>query len=153
MRDPAVTSAVMAHIRKTDTGPELMLRRALCDAGLRGYRLYRRVPGRPDITFGKARVAVFVDGCFWHQCPSCRIPVPQTLYWQTKIARNVERDHSTDATLSALGWRVLRLWEHDVRRNPSGAAQRVKGLLRSRQASRPRHPANPPLLARKIHSR
>jgi DNA mismatch endonuclease Vsr len=131
MRDPKTVSAVMARIRKTNTGPELLLRKALRAAGLRGYRLYRPLPGRPDLSFGKERVAVFVDGCFWHQCPSCRIPVPRTPYWQVKIARNVTRDHQTDLALRALGWRVLRLWEHDIRQHPDGAARRVRRLLRA----------------------
>jgi DNA mismatch endonuclease (patch repair protein) len=120
----------MARIRKTNTGPELLLRQALRAAGLRGYRLYRPLPGRPDLSFGKERVAVFVDGCFWHRCPSCRIPVPPKPYWQKKIARNVERDHSTNITLTALGWTVVRFWEHDIRRNPAAPARRVREILR-----------------------
>lgn len=138
MRDPKTVSAVMARIRKTDTGPELLLRQALRAVGLRGYRLYRPLPGRPDLSFGKERVVVFVDGCFWHQCPSCRIPIPRTPYWQNKIARNVERDHENDLALRALGWTVLRYWEHDIRHDPGRTARRVKGLLRRRQAPRPR---------------
>lgn len=144
MRDPKTVSAVMARIRKTNTGPELLLRQALRAFGVTGYRLYRPVPGRPDLSFGKERVAVFVDGCFWHQCPSCHIPVPRTSYWQKKIARNVERDQETDLALSALGWTVIRFWEHDVRRNAGSAAQCVKRLLRRRRAPRPCHRADSP---------
>lgn len=136
MRDPKTVSAVMARIRKTDTGPEILLRHALRELGLTGYRLYRPLPGRPDISFGKERVAVFVDGCFWHQCPECNIKVPPKPYWRTKLARNVQRDRENDRRLTAIGWRIFHVWEHEIREDPRSCARRVQRELRSRRTRR-----------------
>jgi DNA mismatch endonuclease (patch repair protein) len=108
----------MRAIRRTDTKPELALRRALHARGYRfrkDYRLDldegRRV--RPDIAFTARRVAVFVDGCFWHACPDHGSkPSVNQGYWTPKLLRNVERDRTADAALETAGWRVVRLWEH-----------------------------------------
>lgn len=126
----AARSAVMSSIRSQDTKPELHLRRALWRIGARGYRLENRIlPGRPDLVFARPRVAVFVDGCFWHGCPShCRLPASNAEYWTRKIARNVARDSSTTARLANLGWSVLRVWEHD---DPAVAAAKVATAVRS----------------------
>ena len=111
-------SANMRAIRRTDTKPELALRQALHRMGYRfrkDHRLDldggRRV--RPDIAFTARKVAVFVDGCFWHACPDhgSRPSVNQG-YWNPKLARNVERDRMADSALQLAGWRVVRLWEH-----------------------------------------
>jgi DNA mismatch endonuclease Vsr len=120
---------MMSRVRSRDTGPELQLRRALWAAGARGYRLYGKLPGRPDIIFRRARLAVFVDGCFWHRCSACNLSVPRTPYWQTKIARNVDRDAKTNDALAALGWKVARLWEHEVEASPADAALQIVRLL------------------------
>jgi DNA mismatch endonuclease (patch repair protein) len=103
--------------RRTDTKPEMALRRALHGQGLRYRKDYRldldgaRV--RPDIAFTARRVAVFVDGCFWHACPEHGTkPASNTWYWGPKLARNVERDRAADAALVAAGWQVVRVWEH-----------------------------------------
>jgi DNA mismatch endonuclease (patch repair protein) len=88
------------------------------------------VPGlrcRPDIIFPKVRVAVFVDGCFWHQCPQHGTePRTNSGYWAAKLDRNVARDRRNDAALEAAGWRVVRVWEHE---SPSGGADRVVAVL------------------------
>jgi DNA mismatch endonuclease, patch repair protein len=104
--------------KRTDTKPEMALRRALHGQGLRYRKDYRldldgaRV--RPDIAFTARRVAVFVDGCFWHACPEHGTkPASNTWYWGPKLARNVERDRAADAALTAAGWRVVRVWEHE----------------------------------------
>ena len=110
-------SANMRANRRTDTKPEMALRRALHGQGFRYRKDYRldlegaRV--RPDIAFTARRVAVFVDGCFWHACPEHGTkPANNTWYWGPKLARNVERDRAADAALTAAGWRVVRVWEH-----------------------------------------
>src|SRR5580658_3553046 len=111
-------SANMRAIRRTDTKPEMVLRRALHKLGYRyrkDYRLDldggRRV--RPDIAFTARRVAVFVDGCFWHACPEHgRNPAVNEWYWAPKLRRTVARDRAADAALTAAGWRVVRIWEH-----------------------------------------
>jgi DNA mismatch endonuclease (patch repair protein) len=110
-------SANMKANRRTDTKPELALRAALHAKGYRyrkDFRLdlpLRRV--RPDIAFTRRKVAVFVDGCFWHACPDHGSkPKNNDWYWSPKLARNVERDRAADDALAQAGWTVIRLWEH-----------------------------------------
>jgi DNA mismatch endonuclease, patch repair protein len=112
-------SANMRANRRTDTKPEVALRRALHAQGYRFRKDYRldlasgkRV--RPDIAFTARRVAVFVDGCFWHACPDHGSkPANNVWYWEPKLRRNVERDRAADAALAAAGWDVVRVWEHE----------------------------------------
>lgn len=106
----------MSEQRTTGTKPELELRRLLHAAGRR-YRVDYPVPGMPrrriDIAFTKAKLAVMVDGCFWHGCPEHGVkPKHNAEWWGAKLERNQSRDRDTDAILAASGWRVLRLWEH-----------------------------------------
>jgi DNA mismatch endonuclease (patch repair protein) len=123
----------MAAVRRRDTEPELALRRALYAAGLRGWRCdFRRAPGRPDLAWPALRVAVFVDGAFWHGHPSRHRPGRSGTYWDEKIAANVARDRRVDAELEALGWIVLRIWDFEVRKDLEGAVERVKGALAER---------------------
>jgi len=78
-----------------NTKPELLLRKALCSTGIRGYSLnWKKVPGKPDIAFPGKKIAIFVNGCFWHRCPICDLPLPKTNieFWKNKFIRNVERD-------------------------------------------------------------
>lgn len=122
--------------RRSNTTPERLLRSALHGRGLR-YRKDRRldVGGRrvrPDLVFGPARVAVFVDGCFWHRCPiHATRPVANADYWQAKFDRNVERDRADDEALTDAGWTVVRIWEHE---DPAEAAKRLEGAVRARRA-------------------
>lgn len=121
-----VRSRVMARVKSHDTGPELTLRRALYDAGVRGWRCHRKtLPGCPDIAFGRTRVAIFVDGGFWHGHPKKWWPGRSGPYWDAKIERNIARDRRVDAELADLGWRVMRLWDFDVVRDPAHAARTV----------------------------
>lgn len=104
--------------RRADTEPEIKLRRALHASGLRFRKDFVvRVDGaraKADIVFTRRRVAVFLDGCFWHGCPAhCRIPTRNRPYWEAKIERNRERDNRINAAFSAAGWRVVRVWEHE----------------------------------------
>jgi DNA mismatch endonuclease, patch repair protein len=126
-------SRVMRQVRSTNTGPEVRLRAQLHARGAR-FRLNQQIklgegrPIRPDLTFKGQRVAVFVDGCFWHGCAShCRMPSTNQDYWVTKIARNVARDHATDERLARQGWRVIRVWEHA---DLSMAADEILAALR-----------------------
>jgi DNA mismatch endonuclease (patch repair protein) len=118
--------------RSRDTAPELALRRELHRRGLR-YRLDQKiVPGtqrRADIVFRPSRVAVFVDGCFWHGCPAhgSHVPTVNEWYWPDKIAGNKARDADTNERLRAAGWTVIRVWEHD---DPRAAAERVIAAVR-----------------------
>lgn len=120
----------MSRQASRDTLPELLLRRRLHALGLR-YTVHRRpvpkVRRTADIVFSRARVAVFVDGCFWHGCPEhASAPKTNAEWWTTKLARNVERDRETDALLAAAGWSVIRVWEHEL---PGEAAERVQALV------------------------
>ena len=122
----------MRRVRSRDTSCELLLRRALHRRGLR-YSLTRRLPGSPDVALVRSRVAVFVDGCFWHGCPEhCRRPSSNTDYWGRKIDRNMARDRRVTEELEEAGWRVLRFWEHEVRASPARCAARVERVVRGR---------------------
>lgn len=118
---------------RRDTGPELSLRRLLHARGLR-YRVHPSLPGRPDIALTGVRLAVFVDGCFWHSCPTHgTLPRNNREWWQDKLAANVERDRRKDAELQALGWTVLHVWEHEP---ATDAADRVQALRASLREAR-----------------
>ncbi len=125
-----VRSSVMSRVKGKDTGPELALRRALWSAGVRGYRCNRRtLPGSPDLAFGRKRVAVFVDGAFWHGHPDKYWPGRSGPYWDAKIARNQARDVRVNAELEAMGWRVVRMWDFEVEDDSNQAAHRVMATL------------------------
>ena len=114
-----LTPGVRARMRKQarrDTTPELQLRRALHAAGYR-FRVNYPVPGMArrsiDIAFTKRRVAVFVDGCFWHACPQhATWPESNSTWWHEKLTKNATRDRETTAHLESFGWTVVRVWEH-----------------------------------------
>lgn len=127
---PEVRSRVMAGVKSRDTGPELALRRALYASGVRGWRCNRRnLPGKPDLVFGPSRLAVFVDGAFWHGHPSKYWQGRSGPYWDAKIKRNQERDRRVTGELEAMGWSVLRLWDFEVEEDPAAAAFRVTDAL------------------------
>ena len=126
--------------RRKDTKPELALRRALHGRGYRYRKDYRldlaggtRV--RPDIVFTARKVAIFVDGCFWHGCPEHGSrPAVNVWYWEPKLSRNAERDRAADAALAAAGWAVVRVWEHE----PLEAATASVIAALNQRPSRPR---------------
>jgi DNA mismatch endonuclease (patch repair protein) len=129
-------SANMKANRRADTKPELALRRALHGRGYRYRKDYRLdlaagVRVRPDIVFTARKVAVFVDGCFWHCCPEHGSqPASNTWYWEPKLRRNVDRDRAADAALGQAGWTVVRFWEHES--IESAVAAVVEVLARGR---------------------
>lgn len=131
--DSEVTSRVMSANRGRDTRPEMELRRRLRAIGLRGYRLHRGgVAGRPDVSFGRQRVAVFVHGCYWHRCPRCDLPLPKshTAFWRAKFESNQRRDLSKVQALEEAGWKVLTLWECELRGSPETVALRISEVVR-----------------------
>ena len=140
-QDAAARSRIMSRIRSRDTGPELALRRALWAMGLR-YRLQCRVLGsRPDLVLRAARVAVFVDGCFWHGCPEHYVaPKGSRAFWRVKLRKNVDRDRRCTAALEREGWRVVRLWEHEVEVDADAAAQQVVVVVGEAAHGRPWRP-------------
>ena len=112
---PQERSERMSKVRGGDTKPEIIFRKALWREGLR-YRLRYKLFGRPDIVFPGPKVAVFVDGCFWHGCPEhYRPPKTRTEWWKNKIAGNKKRDLEVTQHLEKLGWKVLRFWTHDLK--------------------------------------
>ena len=120
----------MSHIKRRDTKPERLLRSSLWLRGLR-YRVDVKLPGRPDIAFTRARLAIFVDGCFWHGCPvHGRTPNSNRDYWEPKLRRNVERDRANEEKLKEMGWIVLRFWEHEVKNDLAQTVERVLNELR-----------------------
>ncbi|GAB2644003.1 very short patch repair endonuclease [Prescottella soli] len=127
--DP-LTSARMRAQRRRDTAPEVALRRELHRRGARFFVDRAPVPGlrrRADLVFPRKRVAVYVDGCFWHSCPQhATSPKNNAQWWADKLAANVVRDRDTDTRLEAAGWRVVRVWEHE---DPAAAADRVQAAL------------------------
>lgn len=126
---PAVQS-FMSRQRRRDTAPEMALRRALHARGARYRVQLTGLPGRPDVALTRARVAVFVDGCFWHRCPVHGVaPKSNAAWWQAKLNRNVERDREVDRRLRELGWEVVHVWEHEA---ADQAAERVVAIWRQR---------------------
>lgn len=117
---------VMASIRSKDTKPELALRHGLRACGATGYRVHvRELPGKPDVAFTRWKLAIFVDGAFWHGHPEHFHPERASDYWRAKIARTKERDRLAALTLNALGWRVMRFWDFQVRNELDSCLQKV----------------------------
>lgn len=104
--------------KRANTKPELLVRQRLRAAGLAGYRLQWKVPGRPDVAWPGKRVALFINGCFWHRCPRCNLPLPKSNveYWVVKFQRNVERDERSLRELEEAGWTVHVLWECQLKK-------------------------------------
>lgn len=125
----------MSRIRSKDTGPERLLRSLLWRMGFRFRKHRRDLPGRPDAAFASARVALFMDGDFWHGrllLEKGRCPETNRAFWEAKLRRNAERDRETDAELAAAGWLPLRVWESDLKKDPERTAEAVAAVIRSR---------------------
>lgn len=129
---PEQRSALMSKVRSFDTGPERVVRSALHRRNLRFRKHVAHLSGRPDIVFAKARIAVFIDGDFWHgyRFPQWRSKLQP--YWQAKIERNRVRDKRNFARLRSKGWLVIRLWEHDVRQRLDFCVDRIADAVSSR---------------------
>lgn len=112
-------SKVMRANKAKGTKPELALRKFLCENGFRGYRLnWSKVIGRPDVCYPSRKLAIFVHGCFWHRCPisTSELPKTNTDFWKKKFELNVSRDTAKKEALEASGWKVLELWECELKR-------------------------------------
>ncbi len=138
LRTTSAVSRRMRRQRTQDTAVESALRRVLHGRGLR-YRVHRRPVASlrrvADLVFPKARVAVFVDGCFWHACPQHGTwPKANAAFWRSKIEGNRRRDRDTDAALMEAGWLVVRVWEHE---DPEEAADRVAAAINARRSGSP----------------
>ncbi|MFJ5639282.1 very short patch repair endonuclease [Streptomyces sp. NPDC093223] len=125
----------MSRQGSRDTAPEIAVRKILHSAGLR-YRVNVPVPGMPrrtiDIVFSKAKIAIFLDGCFWHGCPEhATQPKANATWWRTKLDKNIARDAETTEHLTDEGWKVLRFWEHE---SPVDVAHRIAASLASERS-------------------
>jgi len=120
----------MARIKGSNTNPERVLRRALSSRGVR-YRInLRELPGHPDLVFPRAKVVVFIDGCFWHGCPQHRVwPATRSEFWRQKLTANSRRDRRIDGVLRRDGWTVVRVWEHDIDNDLESVVRRVTRKL------------------------
>ena len=133
---PEQRSRTMRAVRSRDTHPERALRRALWAAGVRGWRCHwRAAPGKPDLAWPGKRVAVFVDGAFWHGHPDRYWPGRSGDYWDEKIERNRARDRRTNAELLEGGWALIRLWDFEVLEDPAGSAAKVIDLVETVQGA------------------
>jgi DNA mismatch endonuclease (patch repair protein) len=134
---PSQRSRCMSRIRGKDTEPELKLRRFLWKKGLRyrlPYNLKYKIFGKPDLVFYSKKVAVFVDGCFWHSCPEHGAkPKNRSSFWRKKLERNITRDREVSEYLTQEGWLVLRFWEHEVAENIEEIAQIVEKAVKDRK--------------------
>ena len=155
---PEASSEAVRHSmqgnKRANTKPELIVRQRLREAGLSGYRLQWKVPGRPDIAYPGRKLAIFVNGCFWHRCPNCHPSSPKTHteYWEAKFRRNVERDAENARKLEDMGWSVLTVWECELKRDKLDATmERVAAEVNAagERAAREREAAHERWLARK----
>ncbi|MEW4411917.1 very short patch repair endonuclease [Clostridium sp. AN503] len=123
-----IRSMNMSHIRSTNSKPEEIVRKFLFAKGLRYRKNVRELPGTPDIVFPKYKTIVFINGCFWHQhdCPRFVWPSSNVEYWRNKIERNVERDKLNSELLMQLGWRIIIVWECELKKK--NREQRLENL-------------------------
>ncbi len=127
--DPQTRSRVMASIRsKGNATTELRMVHIFRSRRITGWRRHQTLPGRPDFVFQKQRVAVFVDGCFWHGCPCRSIPATNIQFWKLKIAGNRDRDLAVNIRLKRMGWKIVRFWEHELN-DETRVAGRLRGIL------------------------
>lgn len=121
----------MSRITSENTQPEILFRRYIWNKGVKGYRLHVKLQGKPDLYFPKKKVAVFIDGCFWHRCPECFIkPKSNNDYWDAKIKMNVLRDKTVNKSLETDNIKVVRIWEHEIKNNLQECLSRLSTALR-----------------------
>lgn len=128
-----ITSYIMSQIKSKNTKPEIKLRKEMWKNGIRGYRLHwPKVPGRPDIAFPSRKIAIFVNGCYWHRCPNCIPSFPKTNpdFWKLKFEKNRIRDKLKITQLKREKWKVLVIWECKINVDLNDSIKKIKGLLR-----------------------
>lgn len=126
------TSRVMSANKGKDTKPEVLLRKELFKNDIRGYRLHwKKADGRPDIAFVKYRKAIFINGCFWHRCPYCKLSLPKSNqeFWKSKFEKNTERDKRKIQALNNSGWKTLVIWECEIKKELPRVIDKVKTFL------------------------
>jgi len=120
----------MSRIRSRHTSPELLVYRYLRREGVYFQKHYKKAPGSPDIALPKKKIAVFIDGDFWHgwKFAERREKLPE-IYWREKIEKNIKRDKARRAKLKRMGWKVLRVWEHDLKKRPEATLEKIRLFL------------------------
>lgn len=132
---PAITRLQMSRNLSQGTQLEYGVRRALRSAGIRGGRVRSKLVGKPDILFGKAMLAIFLHGCFWHGCPSCKrnlTPKTNAEFWAEKRRKNQERDVRAEAELRAMGWEVLVFWECEIKKDMPAVVDKIREVRQRR---------------------
>ena len=130
--DAATRRRMMQGIRSRDTKPELLVRRGLHTRGFRYVLGGRNLPGRPDLVFPSKAAVVFVHGCFWHRHQGCRfayVPSTRTAFWLEKFEATVRRDHLQQQQLTGLGWRVITIWECELRADGENVIENLSKAL------------------------
>ncbi|MGW8170055.1 MAG: very short patch repair endonuclease [Sulfurovaceae bacterium] len=125
-------SKVMSANKAKNTKPEILFRKALWHAGIKGYRLnWKKVPGRPDIAFPGKKIAIFIHGCYWHRCPYCNPSFPKSNveFWDEKFKKNVARDKKKTKELELQGWKVIVIWECELKKNLGKQIEKIKSIL------------------------
>ena len=127
-------SEIMSHIRSKNTKLESdflkLLKKSLRGSGCRCQKHYAGLKGKPDVAFPTKKVAVFIDGCFWHGCRlHSRTPLSNVYYWKDKLTRNMARDKEVTKLAKRAGWKVVRLWEHQIKKNPGLALHKIEKEL------------------------
>lgn len=126
-------SFTMSRIRGKNTTIELIFRKTVWGLGYRNYRIKNNIKGKPDLYFPKLKIAIFIDGCFWHKCPKCyKEPKSNKKYWINKIENNSARDKETTKQLQKTGIKVLRIWEHDIKNNPKKVYKKFEEAYKKR---------------------
>jgi DNA mismatch endonuclease (patch repair protein) len=129
-------SKVMSSNRGKDTKPELILRKTLREIGIPGYRLHwKNAPGRPDIVYPGNKIAIFVNGCYWHRCPNCNLPLPKSNidFWMNKFKKNKIRDKTKKEKLKEAGWKVFVFWECEIKDDVKRCAEKIKNYMKNNQ--------------------
>lgn len=120
----------MSRIKGKNTGLEKTFKKIVRSSGIKGFRSHANVAGKPDIYFPKAKIAVFIDGCFWHGCPRCgSLPATNRNFWKKKIERNISRDKTVRTELRKSGIKVVRFWGHEINRNPGRCSEKLSAAF------------------------
>jgi DNA mismatch endonuclease, patch repair protein len=124
----------MSQIKGKNTGLEKIFRASVSGLHIRGYRLNAKITGKPDLYFSKSKVAVFIDGCFWHGCPRCYArPATNKKYWSDKIKKNMKRDKTVTSELRENGIKVVRFWGHEINENSDRCAKKLQKIIASQK--------------------
>jgi len=127
-----IVSKIMSANKDKNTKPEVHIRKALWSNGIKGYRLHwKKAPGNPDIAFPSKKIAIFINGCYWHRCPVCNLSIPKSNenFWRVKFRKNVERDKRNIEQLRLQDWNVLVLWECQIKNNLDLCVNSIKEIV------------------------